>query len=194
MQDSYKPDFQMQFCYNDFRSNTRILREFPYHMSFLQGLNSNTIHLQGFWVNHKDITGIVDSIYSFGNSPYLKKILDLKHNFNINIVAQIQGEYKVYKPPYILISDFFSLRGHICLEILSSLLVMPEPYLWWVHQTGTVYVCQSASCELWLWLVRLDWYSDSTRCHLLIQMLRPQDLTRLAGIRNSRISDRPNLI
>jgi hypothetical protein len=41
-------------------------------------------------------------------------------------------------------------------------------YLWWVHQTGTVYVCQSASCEPWLWLVRLDWHLHSTRCHLLI--------------------------
>ena len=49
---------------------------------------------------------------------------------------------------------------------------LPEPYLWWVHQTGTVFVCQSASCELWLWLVRLDWHPDSIRCHLLIQTLR----------------------
>ena len=49
---------------------------------------------------------------------------------------------------------------------------MPEPYLWWVHQTGTVYVRQSASCELWLWLVLLDWHSHYTHCHLLTQMLR----------------------
>ena len=38
----------------------------------------------------------------------------------------------------------------------------PEPHLWWVHQTGSsVQYRQSASCELWLWLVRLDWYSVS---------------------------------
>ena len=32
---------------------------------------------------------------------------------------------------------------------------------------AAVYVYQPASCELRLWLVRLDWYSLSTRCHLL---------------------------
>ena len=44
--------------------------------------------------------------------------------------------------------------------------------LWWVDQTGIVYVFQSACCELWLCLVRLDWHPHSTRCHLFIQMLR----------------------
>ena len=61
-------------------------------------------------------------------SPYLKKCLpvdsDLKYNLNINIVAQIRGEYKVYKPSYILISEFFSLRGprlYIFLSLLDAL-------------------------------------------------------------------------
>ena len=31
---------------------------------------------------------------------------------------------------------------------------------------------QPACCELWPWLVWLDWFSDSTCCHLLTQMLR----------------------
>ena len=35
MQDSYKPDFQMQFCCNDVKSNTRLLRDCYYHTSFI---------------------------------------------------------------------------------------------------------------------------------------------------------------
>ena len=63
---------------------------------------------------------------------------------------------------------------------------MPEPYLWWVFQTGsTVHVPQSASCELWLWLVRLDWY----RTHTLPSAFpNAQNLTRLA-LPESEISD-----
>ena len=114
----------MQFCNNDFSSNTRIPWDFYNHMSILQGFNLNTFHLRGFWSNHKDITGIVDWIYSFRNSPYLKKILVLKYSLNINIVTLIWGEYKVYKPSYFLIAEFFSLRVHIFIYILSSLLVM----------------------------------------------------------------------
>ena len=55
MQDSYKADFQIQFCNNDFNSNTRIPRDFYNHMTILQGFNLNTIHLRGFWANHEDI-------------------------------------------------------------------------------------------------------------------------------------------
>src|SRR5277367_6621112 len=67
----------------------------------------------------------------------------------------------------------------------------PEPCLWWAHQTGTVCVCQSASCEPRLCLVRLDWHSASTRCHLLLQMLR----TWLGSPEREipEISDRPFL-
>ena len=39
-------------------------------------------------------------------------------------MAEIRGEYKVYKPSYFLISEFFSLRVNIFIYILSSLLVM----------------------------------------------------------------------
>ena len=43
-------------------------------------------------------------------------------------MAQIRGEYKVYKLPYNIISGFFSLRGYIFLYILWSLLVMTDAY------------------------------------------------------------------
>ena len=42
-------------------------------------------------------------------------------------MAQIRGEYKVYKPPYVLILSFFSPRGYIFMDILLSLLVMHSP-------------------------------------------------------------------
>ena len=64
---------------------------------------------------------------------------------------------------------------------------LPEPYLWWVYQTGslsTVFVHQSASCELQIWLVRLDWYSD---LHAAICLPKCSGLdSPLAGIGNSR--------
>jgi hypothetical protein len=94
----YVDSIQIQSTCKDLRSITRILAEFL-------------------------IEYII--IYFFGNSPYLKKFRNLKYNFNIIIVAQIRGEYKVYKLPYNIIAGFFSLRGYIFVDNLWSLLVMP---------------------------------------------------------------------
>ena len=74
--------------------------------------------------------------------------------------------------------DFVTLCLNVYVSLLvyttkkSTLYIFFQPYLWWVHQTSIVYIHQSASCELWLWLVRLDWYLVSICCHLLTQMLR----------------------
>jgi hypothetical protein len=66
---------------------------------------------------------------------------------------------------------------------------LPEPQLWWVHQTGsTVRARQSASCELRLWLVRLDWYSDS---HAAICLPKCSGLDSACRNRKLPISDRP---
>ena len=66
---------------------------------------------------------------------------------------------------------------------------LPEPYLWWVHQTGsTVYAHQSASCELWLWLVRLDWHSD---LHAAICLPKYSGLDLPCRNQKFPISDRP---